>query len=196
MTATWRACTAFELAPLRPDYISVTYGGRLERRASLRINAPRAPGITPLRISPASGRTTRSGRSWTGGKWGAEHPGFAGDPPKGAERFERHPQDSHADELVASSGSTTGSSAALSGEAPRGARRRRIRAPEGEGGGRRRLPRVADVFENEAYFRFVAALRRGDRGADPARRHAVLTPKFSRATGECSPRGARTAPKA
>ncbi len=96
-----------ELAPLKPDYISVTYGaGGTNVGLHYEINARLVKmGITPLAHFTCVGQGRDAIRAQLDRLWEAgvrNILALRGDPPKGAAKFEPHPQGfAHAGELVA-----------------------------------------------------------------------------------------------
>ncbi|MCC6739649.1 MAG: methylenetetrahydrofolate reductase [Planctomycetia bacterium] len=158
-----------ELAPLRPDYISVTYGaGGTNVGLHFEINARLAKmGITPLAHFTCVGQGRDAIRAQLDRLWEAgvrNILALRGDPPKGAGRFERHPEGfGHAAELVAFIRERWGFciGAACYPEKHPEARS----AEEDLAHLKSKVQAGADFlvtqmfFENDAYLRFVAAAR-------------------------------------
>lgn len=194
-----------ELAPLRPDYISVTYGaGGTNVGLHYEINARLVRlGITPLAHFTCVGQGRDAIRAQLDRLWEAgvrNILALRGDPPKGAERFEAHPQGfAHANELVAfiREHYEFCVGAACYPEKHPEART----AEEDLARLKAKAQAGADFlvsqmfFDNEAYFRFVAACRAAgiavpiQPGVMP-----VQTPKFfARDWGVAVPAALRTA---
>lgn len=158
-----------ELAPLRPDYISVTYGaGGTNVGLHFEINARLAKtGITPLAHFTCVGQGRDAIRAQLDRLWEAgvrNILALRGDPPKGAGQFERHPDGfGHAAELVAFIRERWGFciGAACYPEKHPEARS----AEEDLAHLKSKVQAGADFlvtqmfFENDAYLRFVAAAR-------------------------------------